>query len=138
MLPYRDSRITKIALLIFFVILAGYGYYEARGMLFGPRIDVPTQMTEVHEQMIAIKGTATRIASLSMNGKAIPVTENGSFEEPYLLAVGYNRIVLDAKDKYGRSSRKVIEIAYSPKAETETVFPSASSTASSPTPPVAQ
>src|SRR3989338_5732445 len=115
MLPYRDSRLTYIALGIFFLIVLGYTYYEARGLLFGPSISVSSKVTEVHEPFIVIKGQADRIASLSMNGKNIPVTENGAFEEPYLLSPGYNRIVLDASDKYGRTRRQEIEIVYTPQ-----------------------
>lgn len=114
MLPYRDSRLTYIALGIFFLIVIGYAYYEARGLLFGPSITVSSDMQEVHEPFVTIKGQAERIASLSMNGKNIPVTENGAFEEPYLLSPGYNRIVLDASDKYGRTRRQAIEIVYTP------------------------
>ncbi|MEY4747603.1 MAG: Glucodextranase, domain [Candidatus Parcubacteria bacterium] len=114
MLPYRDSRITKIALAVFFLIVVGYGYFEAQGLLFGPMIAVESSVTRVHDPLISVKGKAERIASLTMNGRAIPVTESGAFDEPYMLAPGYNRIVLDAKDTYGRSSRKVIEIVYAP------------------------
>ncbi len=114
MLPYRDSRLTYIALGVFFLIVLGYAYYEARGLLFGPSITVNSTITEVHEPFVTIQGRADRIASLSMNGKAISVTENGSFEEPYLLSPGYNRIVLDASDKYGRTRRQAIEIVYTP------------------------
>jgi len=115
MLPYRDSRITQLALALFFVLLIGYGYFEARGLLFGPSITVTSQVTEVHQPFILIKGHADRISSLSMNGKAIQVTESGDFSEPYLLAPGDNRIVLDASDKYGRSRTETIEIVYTPE-----------------------
>ena len=133
MLPYRDNRLTYIALGIFFLIILGYAYYEARGLLFGPSITVSSDITEVHDPFVTIKGQADRIASLSMNGKTIPVTEDGAFEEPYLLSVGYNRIVLDASDKYGRTRRQAIEIVYTPKADAAptpvaTSTPSASST----------
>lgn len=114
MLPYRDSRLTYIALGIFFLIVLCYAFFEARGLLFGPAITVTSQVTEVHDPFVVIKGQADRISSLSMNGKTIPVTENGAFEEPYLLARGYNRIVLDARDKYGRSRSRAIEIVYTP------------------------
>lgn len=114
MLPYRDSRLTYIALGIFFLIVLGYAYFEARGLLFGPSITVPSETTEVYEPLLTIKGKADRISSLSMNGKTISVTEEGVFEEQYLLAIGYNRIVLDAQDKYGRARRQAIEIVYTP------------------------
>ncbi len=131
MLPYRDSRLTYIALGIFFLIVIGYAYFEARGVLFGPSISTALQETEVHEPFIMIKGQADRIASLLMNGKAISVTETGTFEEPYLLAPGYNRVVLDARDKYGRSRSKVIEIVYTPTTTNPDIIPAAATSASS-------
>lgn len=114
MLPYRDSTITKVALLVFFLLVLGYAYFEAQGFLFGPAITVNSPVTEVHDPFITIRGRADRISSLAMNGKQIAVTEDGNFSEPYLLAEGLNRIVLDASDKYGRSRRQVIEIVYTP------------------------
>ena len=150
MLPYRDSRLTYIALGIFFLIVIGYAYFEARGILFGPSITVTSQVTMVDQPFVTIKGQADRIASLSMNGKTIAVTEDGAFSEPYLLAPGDNRIVLDARDKYGRSREQVIEIVYAPdastssgQAATSTLPTTATSTLSaggttSSTPPVAE
>ena len=116
MLPYRDSRLTQIALVVFFLLVLGYGYYEAQGILYGPSISITSDMTEVHDPFVKIRGHADRIASLSMNGKAISVTESGMFEEPYLLSPGYNRIVLSARDKYGRTRSRALEIVYTPSA----------------------
>ena len=133
MLPYRDSRITKYALVVFFLVVAAYGYYEARGILFGPRISVGSEITEVHDPFIVIKGKADRISELHMNGKAITVTEEGAFEEPYLLSEGLNRIVLDAEDKYGRSRQEVIQIVYIPTSTPQVMpeVPAASTAATS-------
>ena len=115
MLPYRDSRIARIVLVFFFLILVGYGMYEAQGILYGPLIDVPSETMTVHDPYTIIKGRAERIMELRLNGKTIPVTENGEFEEPYLLAEGSNHLILDARDARGRTARKIIDIAYVPK-----------------------
>lgn len=117
MLPYRDSTLTKIILIVFFVLMFAYGYFEARGFLLGPSIQLDTTVSSVTTPYIKIRGQAQRISSLSMNGQPIPVTEDGSFDQPYLLAAGLNRIVFDAKDTYGRTSRKVVEIVYRPAAD---------------------
>ena len=114
MLPYRDSQITKIALVIFFIIIAGYAYFEARGILFGPSIYVSSSVEQVSDPYIEIKGSTQHISALSMNGESVPVTEQGDFDVPYVLAPGFNRIVLDAKDKYGKSTERVVEIVYTP------------------------
>jgi len=123
MLPQRDSKLTKIGLWIFFLVIIAYGIYEAQGLLFGPKIKVSSQMTIVHDPYVKIEGQAQRIASLSMNGKDIPVTETGEFSEPFLLAKGSNRIALDAKDTYGRTTSSYVDIVYVPAvqaAETST------------------
>jgi hypothetical protein len=134
MLPYHDSRLTKIILVIFFVLVLGYGYFEAQGFLRGPSIQIASGTTVVHDQLVRIQGKAARISSLSMNGKQIQVTEDGSFDQPYLLSEGVNRIVLDAKDTYGRTTRQVIQIVYVPSA-TSSALEAATSTAGVSTPP---
>jgi hypothetical protein len=136
MLPYRDSRLTKIALAAFFLIVVAYAYYEGRGMLFGPRITVPSEVIEVSERFIVIRGKADRIASLSMNGTPIAVTEDGAFEEPYLLAPGLNRVAFDATDKYGRTTYETVRIVYMPGTSEvgATSTPATSTTTESPVP----
>jgi len=135
MLPYGDSKITRVALVIFFLILIGYGYFEARGLLFGPRIDIGSPVTVSHEQFVHIQGTTEHIASLSMNGRAISVTQNGAFDEPYLLAPGSNRIVLSAKDKYGNTASKALDIYYvaGPKPTSTNISPATSTATTSTT-----
>ncbi|MEK7480286.1 MAG: hypothetical protein AAB665_03315 [Patescibacteria group bacterium] len=116
MLPYRDSRFTRALLVGFFLIVAGYAYFEGRGLLSGPSIEISGRAMEVSEPFITLEGHAERITSLSMNGKDIAVTEEGAFSEPYVLAPGYNRIVLEARDRYGKTTERTIEIVYTPSA----------------------
>ena len=42
------------------------------------------------------------------------MTEDGAFAHQYLLAPGYNRIILDAEDKYGAQTQQIIEVMYVP------------------------
>lgn len=76
-----------------------------------------------------IEGSTSHIAALYMNGKQIAVTESGEYSEPYALAPGYNRIVLEARDKYGKSTERAIEIMYTPDpSKTPLPAPEATST----------
>ncbi len=118
MLPYRESRFTRIVLIVFFLLVLGYAYFEGRGVLFGPTISVENRVMEVNEPFITIEGEAHRVVSLRMNGQTIPVTEEGAFSEPYLLAPGYNRITLTASDRYNKSTERIIEIVYTPASTT--------------------
>lgn len=133
MLPFGDSRLTKIAFIIFFILILAYAFYEARGIVFGPEITITSGVQEVREPYVRITGKAERIAKLSMNGKEIPVTEGGVFDQPYLLSPGLNRILLDATDKYGRTTQKLVGIIYTPdNSDKPTALPNQSSTSTSP------
>ena|SRR3990167_2041295 len=114
MIPYLNSRVTIAILGSFFFLAALYALFEARGQVFGPAIEIGLYDTVVHDSFIEISGKAERISKLSMNGYDIPVTENGEFSEAYILAPGYNRIVFDANDTYGRKVSKTLEITYVP------------------------
>ena len=107
-------RIRRHAL-TFLLVLIAYAYYEGHGLLYGPTIDVSGRVMEVSEPTISIEGKAQRIATLTMNGKTIPVTEDGAFSELYVLTPGYNRITLSASDRYGKSTERILEIVYKPK-----------------------
>lgn len=114
MLPYRDSRLIRFGLLAFFLIVLGYAFFEGRALLKGPSIEVSPRVMEVSDSFITISGKAERITSLSLNGKEIAVTEEGAFEEGYVLVPGYNRLVLKAQDRYGKATERVVEIIYKP------------------------
>ena len=114
MLPYRDSRLVRISLVVFFLLILGYAYYEGRALLWGPSIELSQRVMEVDEQFIVISGQAHRITSLSLNGFEIMVTEEGEFAEEYVLAPGYNQLTLSARDRYGKTTERTIEIMYRP------------------------
>jgi len=116
-MPYRHNRITAAALLLFFVLVAGYAYFEARNILWGPQIhfSIPSNTLEVYTSFVTIRGQADYISALYMNGRQIPVTEDGIFEEPYVLETGLNHIFFRAEDKTGRTREEVLEIVYTPE-----------------------
>ncbi|MEK7628604.1 MAG: hypothetical protein AAB421_04295 [Patescibacteria group bacterium] len=115
MTPYRVNWITALIFTIFFLLISGYAYFEARTIVYGPKINLgqlPNTSLLVTEQLIAIRGVAANIVELRMNGRSIPTTEAGAFEEVHLLAPGYNAIVLSATDKLGRTTKEVLEVVY--------------------------
>lgn len=113
--PYRDSIITRIALVVLFIIILIYAYYEARGIFYGPTIDISAPTETVTTQYVLISGHADRITSLTINGSPVSVTLDGDFKEPYVLQPGTNEITLDASDTYGHTTKKKIEIVFVPE-----------------------
>ena len=121
MYSFRETYITKAILIVFFLVVLAYGYYEVRGLLYGPQIHIGFVPSETTEQFIVISGSIDHTSSLSINGKEVTVTQDGQFHYPYLLAYGNNQIYLDARDKYGSKAHKVVQVDYFPVASTTTL-----------------
>jgi len=117
MIPYKNNRLVVVVLSAFFILILFYAYFEARDILFGPKIHInaPAQGIVVDEKFVTITGKAENISQIWMNGRLIPVTEDGIFEEAMLLTEGHNRIVLQAKDKTGRETSENVQVVYTPK-----------------------
>jgi hypothetical protein len=117
MIPYKNNKVVIAVLGLFFLLILIYAYFEARNILFGPKILIktPEEGMVVSENFVTILGKAENINEIWMNGRSIPVTEDGIFEEGLLLTEGYNRIFLLAKDKLGREATESIDIVYTPK-----------------------
>ena len=114
MIPY-SSRVSRTLLVLFFLAVLGYGIFEARGIVLGPNIQVDEAPLVVSSEFVRIQGVATHIATLTMNGTAISVTEDGLFDEPLLLHEGENRILLRAQDKYGNETTRTVTLIYRPE-----------------------
>lgn len=113
---HRDHWITKTALAVFFLLVLGYAYFEIRGLLYGPHIFITWERTVVHDPYVLISGKADHISTLTVDGVPVDVTTDGVFEIPYLLASGTNHIALDARDSYGHTTSKTVQIVYVPNA----------------------
>lgn len=117
MIPYRNNKVVLVVLGLFFLLILIYAYFEARNIIFGPKIlvNTPREGVVVSDKFVTILGKAENINEIWMNGRSIPVTEDGIFEEGLLLTEGYNRVFLQAKDKLGRETTESIEIVYTPE-----------------------
>lgn len=113
----HTGRLAFTFLGIVFVLAIGYATFEARLLFLGPRISVtsPTEAATVHDAFVTIRGSGSHVVELKMNGRQIPINENGGFDEPIALLPGYNKVVLSATDKRGITAEKDLELVYVPK-----------------------
>lgn len=114
---YSRIRITTYVVVLLFFLILGYAYFEGRGLTQGPEIilDLKEDVFTSEEELVSIAGRAERINELTVNGRPVLVTEDGTFYEEFLLSRGYNRVLLEAKDKAGRTTEKEVGIMYAPK-----------------------
>ncbi len=103
----------KIFAVVFVVVLLGvYFFIQARPFLVGPKISLSTpQRGEVfNNSYIKIEGIALGAESFSLNGRNVLLDSSGRFSEGLILAKGYNIIELSAKDRFGKTTSKKLEV----------------------------
>ncbi len=104
----------RLLIIIFFGLIAIYAIYQTHDILLGPRLfiqDVQNGKTYT-EPLITIEGEAKNISHLFLNDRQIFTNEQGQFQEKLLLIPGYSIIKLEAKDKFGRSVKRMLALVY--------------------------
>lgn len=107
MLFIKLFAIVGIATLLFV-----YSFVQARPFLSGPEIflDGPESGRVFSVSLVKIKGTVFDSEIFSINDRVVLTDSSGVFEENLLLARGYNIIELTAKDRFGKTTSKKLEV----------------------------
>ena len=102
----------KLILVLVGLLILGYGLWQARDFLGGPKIYIenPKEGETIEKELITINGMVEDVTRLTLNGRAIFIDEAGKFEEEILVNPGVNIIELRAEDKFGHEkiSRRTI------------------------------
>ena len=102
----------SLALLI--LIILGYSFFQLRDLIFGPSIVIesPLDGQTYIDPLVEIKGIATDANYLHFDDRPIFTDKSGNFDEHILISHGYNIIKLDAEDKFGKKTEKIIQVVY--------------------------
>lgn len=110
----RTARESLRPLFIIFLLVGAvaYGYFQARAYLEGPVISLesPAPGLVLEGPSFTVSGTIRNAAFISLNGRQIYTTEEGFFREQLLAPVGYTVVTLKARDRFGHSEEKEIEL----------------------------
>ncbi len=126
-----QKLILKISIVIITLLLIlGYGLFQARNLINGPEISVSTPKNgeNLSNPLIVVAGSANNITHISLNDRQIFVDKQGNFSEKLLVPSGYTIIKLEAQDKFGRSTKKLIELNYTAPQASSTLIGNASTT----------
>lgn len=88
-----------------------------KSFILGPKIVVKDlkEWNETKEKFFEVKGEAKNISNISLNGRKIYLSGNGSFKENLILASGINYIKISAEDKFGHKAEKMYYVIYKEK-----------------------
>lgn len=103
-----------VTLLVLFII--GYSWSRTRDLIRGPELTVyPIDTSTLASPLIKLEGQVQRVAHLQLNDGKIFADADGHFQEEILLYPGYNKIKIEATDRFGRTVDQYLELAYKPK-----------------------
>ncbi len=109
------KRLLKIAaFIIIFCVITGYSYYQSRNLMAGPKLEIesPVNGAVMASSTALVTGKTQNISYVTLNGRQIFTDESGNFSMNILLLKGYNTVTVSAKDKFGRSISKSIQLIY--------------------------
>ncbi len=100
------------SLLLLILIIAGYAFYQARNIIFGPHITLsaPVNGETYANPAIDIKGVVTNAAYFAIDDNPVLLDKNGDFDEQLLLGDGYNIIKVDARDQFGKNKQILLQV----------------------------
>lgn len=106
----KTARIVVLSVLGAIILL--YSAFQSYKIIEGPIIDIytPQNGATYNQTLIEITGRAKNVAYINLNDRQMFTDKDGYFSEKFLLSPGYNIIKLDAKDKFGKSTEKKLEI----------------------------
>jgi hypothetical protein len=113
----RSLSIRRVILTGALILVMGYALFEARGILRGPviLIDSPSSGDVVTEPLIHVTGTARNIKEIRMDARPIFISETGLIDEPLALLPGYNEVVFEGSDRFGKMTRIDLVLIYEPR-----------------------
>ncbi len=98
--------------LALFVLIGLYSLFQARFILLGPTVKVfyPENGASLDSSVVTVSGQAKNIAYISLNDRPIFVDKEGNWSEKLIAPEGMSTMTVRARDRFGRSTEKQIEI----------------------------
>ncbi len=105
-------QIISWSLVLFLIIVALYGAYRIYPLVLGPVITVysPLDGDTVGTSTFQISGRAERAREIKLQGRPITISTDGIFNETLVSHAPYTILVLEAVDKYGKTTTRIIKV----------------------------
>ena len=99
-----SSFLGKVFYAILGLIFAGYLTFQLQGLFFGSRLVViePENGAHLKSGRVIVKGMASGVNTIDLNGRRIFTDEAGNFEEELYLPDGFNIVSVSAEGRFGR------------------------------------
>jgi hypothetical protein len=111
--PYDlRKKIEAIFLSLLIIIALSYGVFRVYPLLMGPTITIisPHDGDYVSKGTFEVSGIAKRAKELTLQGRTIPIDEQGVFREILVSETPYTILIIRARDFYGKTVTKMLRV----------------------------
>ena len=103
----------NILIVLVICVIGGYAGFQSKKIISGPQITIQNpKSTSANSSAVDVQGIVKNVSVVTLNDRLIPIDEAGNFKEKILLYPGYNVIKVEAKDKFGASVTKELQVVY--------------------------
>jgi hypothetical protein len=102
----------RLLIILCFVLVLGYGAFEARRLIAGPIIVItsPLDGTATSTNILTISGVAQNISFLTINNATAFTDEDGNFSTTLSPLPGYAIFTVQATDRFGRRASAKVRV----------------------------
>lgn len=100
-----------------FLVIGTLAYTNMQGIIRGVQISAEINNDEDSQSISKISGNAKNATYLTLNGREITLDKQGVFSEDLALPDGYSVVTIEAKDPFGKSAKKTMEVYTVKKAD---------------------
>ncbi|MGE5042437.1 MAG: helix-turn-helix domain-containing protein [Candidatus Levyibacteriota bacterium] len=95
------------------LIVLSYVVFQFSFLFMGPKLNIlaPLENSHFTSNIIEVNGTTDPYATVSINNEEVYVDLSGSFRKTLYIYSGDAKIVVSAKNRYGKETRKIIDVS---------------------------
>lgn len=96
------------------VLILAYALFRSRDLLFGIRLTTAgiTDGMTATVPILDFSGVARHANGITVDGKTVALSEDGSWHDSLALLDGYNIVTVSATDKFGRTTTRSYRVYY--------------------------
>lgn len=114
MLEHENAtrKIEKILVGLLVIVALCYGGFRAYPLIKGPEITLysPQEGDAVASSSFEVSGKVSKVREITLQGRPIPIDQDGHFKELLVASPPYTILVLTATDFYGNSITKTVSV----------------------------
>jgi len=106
-----------VSVFILFLVLVVLYFWKEIGFLLEPpslQINQPSADITINQEKFEISGKTNPFALVLINGEQVYIDKDGNFKKEISLSAGINTLLVEAKNRFGKTNTLIRRIIFTP------------------------